>query len=72
MLLVGNAANSYLFDNPNELGQRGLLLFAGIGCAILLSLLPQGLPEAVKRQRMLVGQAGLLLVFFQLGQMLRG
>jgi hydrogenase/urease accessory protein HupE len=72
MLLVGNAANSYLFDNPNELGQRGLLLFAGIGCAILLSLLPLGLPEAVKRQRMLVGQAGLLLVFFQLGQMLRG
>lgn len=71
MLLVGNAANSYLFEASSDIALRGLLLVAGIGSALLLSCLPLGLPEAVKRQRLLVGQASLLLVFFQLGQLLR-
>lgn len=72
MFLVGNSSLSYYFGNFAELSGRFTLLGVGCGSALLLSLLPGGLAETVRRQRILVAQAALLLTCFSAGQFLRG
>lgn len=71
MYLVGNASLSYLFGSFAEFTGRVVLVSVGIAVGITLSLLPGGQAETIKRQRTLVLQAAMLLVFFNAGQLLQ-
>jgi hypothetical protein len=71
MFLVGNAAVKFWFEGSMESSARWIsLAFGGVCCAILC-FLPGGDAAKVKVLRRLSWQAGLLFVFFTLGQQLR-
>ncbi|MFK5956035.1 MAG: hypothetical protein QM477_06280, partial [Planctomycetota bacterium] len=59
------------FGNFAEPIGRMVLVSVGIGIALILSFLPGGQAEIIRRQRTLVYQAAMLLVFFNAGQLLQ-
>ncbi len=70
MWLFGRAAITYFFANQDHLLAGFALPLIGIVCALLLSFLPGGLPADRHQQQKLAGQAAVLLLCFQVGQLL--
>ena len=71
MFLVGNAAVKFWFEGSADASARWISLAFGGACCAILCFLPGGDPIRNSALRRLSWQAGLLFVFFTLGQQLR-
>ncbi|MCP4093019.1 MAG: HupE/UreJ family protein [Planctomycetes bacterium] len=71
MLLVGNVVVNFWFESAEGSSARWIALAFGSACCTILCFLPGGDSDKVRALRRLSWQAGLLFLFFTLGQQLR-
>jgi hypothetical protein len=71
MFLVGNVVVNFWFEGSAATPARWIAFTCGIACGAIMCFLPGGAPDKNQILRRLSWQAGLLFLFFTLGQQLR-